>query len=305
MSKLKVAICLSGLVGTNSKGGSGETVDFRLAKDSFDKNLINNDIEIDFFLHCWKNNFESEILKLYNPRNYCFEKPLTKKNNYTSKEFGIISNNYSKLKAVELKRKFENKNSLLFDYVILTRFDILISNTLDYKKLNPKNFYVIGPKIHHSKKCNCAFCNEDDPEHCLNDLFFISSSINMDKFSNAYHHLNEYGLKSNHIITKKHLVKMDIYKDIDFIFKLKSNNYPSIWSHLEKIGVFPKGLVAVRIFDTDVPLIRWVYKSKFLKFLDFIIFNSKLDVFYEYMIKIFKFKNFKIYSNKILFYIFR
>ena len=44
--------------------------------------------------------------------------------------------------------------------------------------------------------------------------------------------INEYGLKSNHIITK-HLTKW-IYKDIDFIFKLKSNNYPSIWSHLKR-----------------------------------------------------------------------
>ena len=54
MAKLKVAICLSGLVGSKSKGGEGSTVDFKLAKKYFDKNLINEKIEVSFFLHCWK-----------------------------------------------------------------------------------------------------------------------------------------------------------------------------------------------------------------------------------------------------------
>ena len=69
MSKLKVAICLSGLVGSKSKGGEGSTVDFKLAKKYFDKNLINEKIDVSFFLHCWKNNYQNEILNLYKPRN--------------------------------------------------------------------------------------------------------------------------------------------------------------------------------------------------------------------------------------------
>ena len=77
----------------------------------------------------------------------------------------------------------------------------------------------------------------------------------MDKFSEAFFYLKEYGLKSNHIITKKHLLKTNLYKNIKYIFKLKANLYPSIWFHLEKIGIYPRNLVAVRIFDTNVPLL--------------------------------------------------
>jgi hypothetical protein len=259
MSKLKVAICLSGLVGSTSKGGKGTTIDFKLAKKYFDKNLINEKIDVSFFLHCWKNNFHKEILNLYKPKKYSFENPIPKKDDLNFKEYGIVSNNYSKLRVNELKRKFESENNIIFDYVILTRFDILILEKLDYGSLSRNKFYVVGPKIHHHKNCKCSFCNEKDPNHSLNDLFFLSSSKSMDIFSETYLYLKEYGLKSNHIITKKHLSKTNLYKNIGFIFKLKANLYPSIWLHLEKIGIFPRNLVAVRIYDTNVPLIRWVY----------------------------------------------
>ena len=300
MPYLKVAICLSGLIGSTSKGGGGDTIDFKLAKKYFDKNLINDYVDVSFFFHCWNNKYEKEILELYRPKNYLFEKPLKKESNITSRDYGIISNNYSKLKVNELKKEYEIEKNLIYDYVILTRFDILILKKLDYKTLKNDNFYVIGPKVHHHKKCNCLFCNESDPNHCLNDLFFLSSSKSMDKFSKAYYHLAEYGLKSNHIITKKHLIKTNLYENINYIFQLKANKYNTIWSHLEKIGVFPKGLVAVRIYDTNVPLIRWVYKPKFLKILDFIIFKFKIDLIYEYLIKILNFKYYKIYLNKFL-----
>lgn len=301
MSKLKVAICLSGLIGSKSKGGEGGTVDFKLAKKYFDKNLINDKIEVSFFLHCWKNNYHKEILNLYKPKKYCFENPLSNKDNFNFKEYGIISSNYSKLRVNQLKRKFENENQIIFDYVILTRFDILILEKLDYESLSRNKFYVVGPKIHHHKNCKCLFCNDKDPNHCLNDLFFLSSSKSIDIFSECYLHLEEYGLNSNHIITKKHLSKTNLYKDINFIFKLKYNLYPTIWLHLEKVGIFPRNFVAVRIYDTNVPLIRWVYKSSFLKFLDFIIFKGKIDLIYEYFIKIFKKRTYII----LIKYIFR
>tara|TARA_Y100001978_G_C23625595_1_gene400730 strand:+ start:84 stop:1001 length:918 start_codon:yes stop_codon:yes gene_type:complete len=300
MSKYKVAICLSGLVGSTSKGGGGQTIDFKLAKKFFDKNLINDYIDVSFFFHCWKNKYESKIIELYKPKNYVFEKPLKKESNITSREYGIISNNYSKLKVNELKKEYELENNLIFDYVILTRFDILILEKLDYQSLKRDKFYVVGPRIHHNKNCSCLFCNESDPNHCLNDLFFLSSSKSMDKFSRAYYYLTEYGFKSNHIITKKHLVKTDLYKNINFIFQLKANKYNTIWLHLEKIGIFPKGLVAVRIYDTNVPLIRWVNKPKFLKILDFIIFKFKIDLIYEYFIKVFKLKYYSLYFKKFL-----
>ena len=295
MSRLNVAICLSGLIGSNSKFGKGETINFKLAKQYFDRNLINKNVDVRFFLHCWENLYQNEIIKLYKPEKYSFEKPLERNAEVNPKEYGLISSNYSKFKVNELKKKYENEKGIIFDFVILTRFDILILERLDYGKLNKHNFYVVGPKIHHHNTCKCTFCNEEDPNHSLNDLFFLSSSAGIDKFSEAYHHLKEYGIKSSHhVITKKHLLKTGLYNSIDFIFKFKANKYASIWIHLEKIGIFPKGLVAVRIYDTNVPLIRWVDKPYYLKFLDFFIFKTRIDIMYEYLIKIFKLRSYKL-----------
>ena len=93
MPKLKVAICLSGLVGATSKGGKGNTIDFKLTKKYFDKNLIDKSLDVDFFFHCWKNKYELEILELYKPKNYLFEKPLKKEKNVSPKKYGLISSN--------------------------------------------------------------------------------------------------------------------------------------------------------------------------------------------------------------------
>ena len=80
-----------------------------------------------------------------------------------------------------------------------------------------------------------------------------------------------------------------------YLVKIRDN---CILVHLEKIGIFPKGLVAVIIYDTNVPLIRWVHKPKFLKILDFIIFKFKIDLIYEYFIKVFKLKYYIFYFKK-------
>ena len=98
MSKLKVAICLSGLIGSKSKGGEGETVDFRLAKKYFDKNLINDKIDVSFFLHCWKNNYHKEIL------NYMSIEQYKLRSNLTS----------SLIKNIQLNRNVNSENSYKF-----------------------------------------------------------------------------------------------------------------------------------------------------------------------------------------------
>ena len=117
MSKLKIAICLSGLVGSNSKGGSGKTIDFKLAKKYFDKNLINEEIDVSFFLHCWENKYQKEILELYKPKKFSFEKPL-RKNEKVIKEEGLKFDDMSDDEII----------SLLIEYPILIERPILVSS---------------------------------------------------------------------------------------------------------------------------------------------------------------------------------
>lgn len=216
---MRVAICLSGLIGFYSKFGGGKVVNYKISKKFFDKNLNQNDIKIDYFLHCWNEEFENDLIELYSPKKIMFEKPLVKNHNLNIKEYSALSNNYSKKKVVQLKSSYEKEKSITYDIVILTRFDIIILNPLNYKKIDKTKFYVVGPKKHHSNNCKCLFCDDSLPNHCLNDVLFISSSKNIDKFSLAYDYVNEYGLKSNHIITKKHLLKTGLWENVDYVYK--------------------------------------------------------------------------------------
>lgn len=277
---MRVAICLSGLIGSTAKGGQGKDIDFKITKKYFEKNLYQKGIKIDYFFHCWKNNFQSDIRELYNPKKFLFEDPIIKEKNLTNKEYGTISKNYSNKKSIEIKSLYEKENHFKYDLIILTRFDILILKRLDLYKIDREKFYVVGPKFHHNNNCKCLFCDELNDKHQLNDFIFISNSLNINKFSLSYDYLKEYGLSSNHIITKKHILKMDLWKIIDYVFSVPTYKYPYIWNFLEKIKLFPRGMVPVDIYKIDVPLIRWVHKSNYLKFLDFAIFKLKIDIFY-------------------------
>ncbi len=281
---MKVAICLSGLIGNSRKFGKGHLIDYRKTKFYLERSFNNQKIEFYYFLHCWNINLEKELVRFYKPAKFSFEESIKNNKNLDIKQYGYVSSNYSKKKVIELKKKYEKENKITFDLVVLTRFDILIYPKLNLHNLDEKKFYIAGPKKHHKLNCKCLFCDDTNENHHVNDCIFIGNSKNMDKFSLAYNYLDEYGLKSNHIITKLHLVKVDLWSNVDYLFKWPTNKYPDIWRLLEYLHLFPKDMVPARIYDIDIPLTRWVDKSLYLKSLDFIIFKLRLDVIYYYLI---------------------
>ena len=57
MKNVRIAICLSGLIGSTSKGGKGKHINFYKTKVYFDKNLISKNSKVDYFLQCWNEEF--------------------------------------------------------------------------------------------------------------------------------------------------------------------------------------------------------------------------------------------------------
>ena len=49
---MKIAICISGLIGHTAKGGKGIPIDFYKTKKYFDQNLLTQNAEIHYFLQC-------------------------------------------------------------------------------------------------------------------------------------------------------------------------------------------------------------------------------------------------------------
>ena len=94
---MRVAVCLSGLIGYSKKLGKGKIIDFYKTKKYFDKNLLHN-INADHFLHCWDKDFKKDLIHLYKPKDFIFENSLENTKNIPAKHYGALSNNYSKKK---------------------------------------------------------------------------------------------------------------------------------------------------------------------------------------------------------------
>ena len=67
---MKLALCLSGLVCCIKKFGKGSPIDYRLPYQHFKKNISDNQIELDVFMHSWSVDYQSELIECYKPKDY-------------------------------------------------------------------------------------------------------------------------------------------------------------------------------------------------------------------------------------------
>ena len=71
---MRVAICLYGLVGgKDGKDGSGEDIPFKKCYDRYKKHIFDIN-ETDVFIHSWSQHLEDDIVDLYKPKLYQFQK---------------------------------------------------------------------------------------------------------------------------------------------------------------------------------------------------------------------------------------
>ena len=82
---MKVALCLSGLVGNSLRSGKGTTIDYQMAYQHFKKNIIDNQIELDVFMHSWSVDYKSELIECYKPKDYIFEPQKNFGSNYSKR----------------------------------------------------------------------------------------------------------------------------------------------------------------------------------------------------------------------------
>lgn len=218
---MKIALCLSGyfssLKDLTSKGMDG----YQYIK----KHILSekeNGHSVDIFFHNWEPDNEQQIIDLYEPKKYIVESQIdfdaVAKNHGVDRSridphrqlgswtvnsrsgFGyvgperILSQFYSVQKSIELKREYEREHNFRYDCVIKSRFD-----------LGRINRNTSGPGRENPYACQCI---NFDPEQDMNflyvanwnlfnegpaDMWYYSSSENMDNFCNLYDKaLHEY-----------------------------------------------------------------------------------------------------------------
>ena len=169
---MKIALCLSGVVGSNQRWGKGYDLDYSIGYQHLKNAVIDNNVDV--FIHSWSQEHEEGLCKLYNPVNSIFEKQVDFK--FTNpKSFAIMSQGYTRKTAVRLALNHAIENDFEYDFIIVTRFDLAWFKQINFNELDTSKIYAAGPEA--SGK--------------INDFFFIANSKNMEILTDSYDVLPE------------------------------------------------------------------------------------------------------------------
>lgn len=232
---MKAALCLYGQVGGQvGQDGEGGWLRPQNGHKYLD-NILLKHYETDVFAHSWEitrgngDKISDEIISVYTPKKHEIVEQIQFKPNmadygllsgddlkgkpgydlllpsrgsyeaifeeYKDEAFKTHSRWHSVKRAIELKKEFEDQNDFKYDFVLLSRYDMYYSATLELDKLNPEYFYA-GPRT----KANPAGqpieeIDENDAHIALEDLWFLAGSENMDKFGQLYDNIHNYCIR--------------------------------------------------------------------------------------------------------------
>lgn len=222
---MKIALCLTGLIGCEDGiksylGQSSKKV-LTTAFNHTKKHILHNN-DVDVFIHSWELSSQEDILNLYKPKSYKFEKQIVFKDignlpQGNPRVQAHFSKWYSIMEAMKLKESYEVENKFTYDFVIQTRFDLLWLQDINFSNFDTNTFHI--PHVIKNGQpwgWPTGWCNNE-----IGDLFFFSNSKNMDNFSQLYKHINRYLSEgcpvwndiSNHMLSLYHLKKLKLIPD--------------------------------------------------------------------------------------------
>lgn len=165
-NKKKVAITYHG-ISSGKSDEKGVITYFDEAFKSVKKNIIqaNPSYNFDVYFHSWKNDKESEIITMLNPKRYEFEKKKEVQEFFIPdvsacdlnsgealvcspiiKAYSIFSRNYSLKRSIHI---IENPND--YDYIISLRFDLVMLADLNLSVIQKDRLYVNGWGLTHTQ----------------------------------------------------------------------------------------------------------------------------------------------------------
>ena len=244
---MKIAIGFYGLVGGKiGKNGIGESLDPKEAFDFYSENVFDKKHSIDKFIHTWSVEHKEKLESLYKPINSIyqeqlkfpesryhpevieFERKLSLKKLFFKSKFNLQLDNlkknsfrafsrwYSNKKVLDLIRSYEIENNFKYDFVLITRLDLGFFKKLDFNELDSKTFYAGYRNNVPNKKNNFkGDCKNEFSDLEFNDLWFISSSDNMNKFSKLFNEIFKYNI-SPHRSSYQHTTNFVKPKRIEY-----------------------------------------------------------------------------------------
>lgn len=251
---LKVALCLFGSIGFKQKpkNMSEDIIDPNFCFSFFKKNILNL-YNVDTFFHTWSTKYDSDLNEIYKPKDFLIEKQIDFKHDldeysmkyidyynevedlqfkkqspkkyYENFIFRTKSRWHSQISSLELLSKYKNNKNIEYDFVIQSRFDLVMKNKLIIDNLDKDKMNLLNAKTHQNNQ--------------LMDNLFISSFDNAIKFIKLKNKLNRYPIcptnllpiffKEEKITFKKILNEKEVpihryylkYYKVDFLKKIK------------------------------------------------------------------------------------
>ena len=177
---MKIALCLS-----------GQPRAFNQGYEFVHKNLL-KDNDVTVFIHTWESEQAHESIMKYKARTWQIDPALTNdlskytnvpppQPNWKVKDPARATWNqlYGVMMCNSLKSEFELLYDMNFDWVIRSRFDFALNTAIDFNSLDNSKLYIP----------NCRMAPARD---FGNDQFAMSSSANMDKYADAFNHIDEF-----------------------------------------------------------------------------------------------------------------
>ena len=233
---LKIAFCLFGIIGgRQGKDGLGGDADFARCFDTYNDRIFKL-YDTDVFLHTWSVQYEKPIIKLYQPKGAIFEPQIMfdgGKGPNRGDRFRSMSRWYSTMKVLELQRQYSERHNIHYDFIMLTRFDIMWLVPLNFEKLERDCFYIANWNLHKSSglRGNASFPHGKMKRY--SDMWMIGSQEQMNHLSGLYNVIGQIG---NHEFDQHALLftRMAKYREMNCIrFKyLNSIDYALYRKHV-------------------------------------------------------------------------
>lgn len=192
-------------------------INYKSSLDNYNKyifnDLKNNGYTVDVFLYTYNSEMNNELLQDYNPVCYKFVDFDNSLNRHRAQAFNNVN-------SIKMFYDYVNKNNILYDYVIFTRFDLTF--TLEITKFNfDKSLLNIGNTGDVDNNGICC------------DLI-ISSQKLLDVYSQCSLQVYNKNIKHLHAVYK-YLITLISDKDINFMFKRYVKRSIPYIINLEKI----------------------------------------------------------------------
>ena len=194
---MKTAVCLYGLF-THHFPDSGEQ-----GHEHIKKEILKKVPDADFFCHSWDVQKTQLITDWYQPKNWVIEHQIdfTEKVNAIDLErylytphrdwqylFRAFSFYYTRAKAIQLKKEYEDKHDFKYDCVISCRYDL-------GQRDRDQNLEYYVSRINFDPGYDMSYMYSamwNQINAGMADQWFYSNSENMDKFIDLYDKMSSY-----------------------------------------------------------------------------------------------------------------